>query len=62
MGTWVSAHDEWRALMEHGTEEEIIAVMTRTDERCNRLRQSPPYVGLVEPVELRTVTRRLMPR
>ena len=61
-GTWVSAHDEWRALMEHGTDEEIIAVMTGTDERCNRLRQSPPYVGLVEPVELRTVTRRLMPR
>jgi len=61
-GTWVSAHDEWRALMEYGSDEEIIAVMTGTDERCNRLRQSPPYVGLVEPVELRTVTRRLMPR
>ncbi|CAN7656557.1 hypothetical protein [Massilia sp. LjRoot122] len=61
-GTWVSAHDEWRALMEHGTDEEIIAVMTGTDEGCNRLRQSPPYVGLVEAVELRTVTRRLMPR
>lgn len=61
-GTWVSAHDEWRALMEHGTDQEIIAVMTGTDERCNRLRQSPPYVGLVEPVALDEVRRRLRAR
>lgn len=47
-GTWVSAHDEWRVLMEKGTDAEIIAVMTGTDERSNRLRQSPPYVGLVD--------------
>lgn len=55
-GTWVSAHDEWRALMEHGTDQEIIAVMIGADERSNRLRQSAPYVGLVEPVALRDVT------
>jgi hypothetical protein len=55
-GTWVSAHDEWRTLMERGTDEEIIAVMMGTDERSNRLRQSPPYVGLVEPVHLGDVT------
>lgn len=61
-GTWVSAHDEWRALMERGTDQEIIAVMTGTDERCNRLRQSPPYVGLVEPVALDEVKRRPAPR
>lgn len=55
-GTWVSAHDEWRALMERGTDQEIIAVMIGTDERSNRLRQSPPYVGLIEPVALSDVT------
>lgn len=54
-GTWVSAHDEWRLLMEHGTDQEVIAVMTGTDQRSNRLRQSPPYVGLVEPVNLKDV-------
>lgn len=54
-GVWVSAHDEWRLLMEHGTDQEVIAVMTGTDERSNRLRQSPPYVGLVEPVNLKDV-------
>lgn len=60
-GTWVSAHDEWRVLMEHGTDQEIIAVMTGTDERCNRLRQSPPYVGLVEPVSINEVMHRGAP-
>lgn len=54
-GTWVSAHDEWRLLMEQGTDEEISAVMTGTDQRCNRLRQSPPYVGLVEPVSINEI-------
>lgn len=54
-GTWVSAHDEWRVLMERGTDQEIVAVMTGTDERCNRLRQSAPYVGLVEPVSIHEV-------
>lgn len=61
-GTWVSAYDEWRLLMESGSDQEIIAVMTGSDERCNRLRQSPPYVGLVEPVDLRTIKRRSSPR
>lgn len=57
-GTWVSAHDEWRRLMEHGTNQEVIAVMTGTDERSNRLRQSAPYVGLVAPVSIEEVKHR----
>lgn len=61
MGVWVSAHDEWRLLMEHGTDQEIVAVMTGSDERSNRLRQSPPYAGLVEPVSLSKITRRRTP-
>lgn len=48
-GVWVSAHDEWRALMASGTDEEVIAVMSGQDENSNRLRQSPPYVGLISP-------------
>lgn len=51
-GTWVSAHDEWRQLMENGTDEEVIAAMTGTDQRSNRLRQSAPYVGLLDPEQL----------
>lgn len=56
-GTWVSAHDEWRLLMEQGSDQEVLAVMTGTDERSNRLRQSAPYVGLVDPVSINTVKR-----
>jgi hypothetical protein len=43
--------------MEHGTDQEIIAVMIGTDEWSNRLRQSPPYVGLFGPVALERLTK-----
>ena len=54
-GTWVPAHDERRVLMERGTDQEIVALMTGTDERCNRIRQYAPYVGLVEPVSIHEI-------
>lgn len=54
-GTWVSALDEWRLLMEKGSDDELIAVMTGTDQRSNRLRQSPPYVGLLDPEQMERV-------
>lgn len=47
-GLTVSALDEWQSLMEKGSDEEVIAVMTGTDEKSNRLRQSSPYVGLLD--------------
>lgn len=46
-GVWVSANEEWRTLMQEGSDEEIVAVMTGEDETANRLRQSPPYTGLL---------------
>jgi ethanolamine utilization protein EutP (predicted NTPase) len=46
-GVWVAAHDEWRALMVSGTDQEIVDVMAGTDDNSNRLRQSPPYTGLL---------------
>ncbi|WP_304796011.1 hypothetical protein [Lacisediminimonas sp.] len=45
---WCSAYDEWRSLLEAGSDEEIIVAMTGEDEDSNRLRQSPPYVGLLD--------------
>jgi hypothetical protein len=48
-GVWVSAHDEWRALMTSETDAQIIATMSGRDENSNRLRQSAPYVGLIDP-------------
>lgn len=44
---WVSAYDEWQAILEKGSDGELFAVMLGDDERSNRLRQSPPYVGML---------------
>lgn len=46
-GVWVSAFDEWAAIMRDGSDDEVVAAMTGEDERANRLRQSAPYVGLL---------------
>jgi antitoxin component of MazEF toxin-antitoxin module len=46
-GAWVSAYDEWERILTAGGEGELFAAMLGRDERSNRLRQSPPYVGLL---------------
>jgi antitoxin component of MazEF toxin-antitoxin module len=52
-GTWVSAYDEWQHLIERGDDGALFAAMLGRDERSNRLRQSPPYVGLLPREEVR---------
>lgn len=52
-GTTVSAYDEWRDLIERGDDAELFAAMLGRDEHSNRLRQSPPYVGLLPREEVR---------
>jgi antitoxin component of MazEF toxin-antitoxin module len=44
---WVSAYDEWQRILERGDDGELFAAMLGRDARSNRLRQSPPYVGLL---------------
>jgi hypothetical protein len=56
-GTWVSAFDEWRKLMSTGSDAEVISTMTGLDERSNRLRQSPPYAGLIKPETRRALLK-----
>jgi hypothetical protein len=51
-GVWVSAFEEWRQLLTSGTDEQVLAVMTGTDEKSNRLRQSAPYAGLLTQAEV----------
>lgn len=46
-GAWVSAYDEWTDILHSGDDGALFAVMLGRDERANRLRQSPPYVGLL---------------
>lgn len=52
-GAWVSAYDEWRDILQRADDGELFAVLLGRDERSNRLRQSPPYVGLLPREEVR---------
>lgn len=46
-GVWCSAYDEWRKILERGSDEALFGAMVGADERGNRLRQSPPYAGML---------------
>ncbi len=52
-GVWSTAYEEWRQILERGDDGELFATMLGRDERSNRLRQSPPYVGLLPRDEVR---------
>ena len=52
-GAWVSAYDEWRQILASGDDGALFAAMLGRDERSERLRQSPPYVGLLPREEVR---------
>ena len=52
-GVWVSAYDEWQSILSSQNDGELFAAMLGRDERSNRLRQSPPYVGLLPREEVR---------
>jgi antitoxin component of MazEF toxin-antitoxin module len=54
-GAWVSAYAEWKTLLETADDGELFAVLLGRDERSNRLRQSPPYVGLLAREDVRTL-------
>jgi antitoxin component of MazEF toxin-antitoxin module len=49
---WVSAYDEWKEILESGDDGRLFAAMLGRDENSTRLRQSPPYVGLLPRDEL----------
>lgn len=46
-GTWCSAYDEWRQILIAGSDEEVVTAMTNKHEHFVRLRQSPPYPGML---------------
>jgi len=51
-GVWNSAYAEWKKLLEHAEDGELFAALLGRDERCNQLRQSPPYVGMLSREEV----------
>ena len=50
---WNSAYGEWKELLEHADDGELFAALLGRDEHSNRLRQSPPYVGMLPRDEVR---------
>jgi antitoxin component of MazEF toxin-antitoxin module len=54
-GTWVSAYDEWTAILQKGGDGELFAAMLGRDDDSTRLRQSMPYVGLLSQEEVKKI-------
>jgi antitoxin component of MazEF toxin-antitoxin module len=54
-GAWVSAYDEWQALVESPDDGALFAAMLGRDDAAVRLRQSMPYVGLLAPEQVRSL-------
>jgi hypothetical protein len=52
-GTWGSAYREWEDLLSREDDGELFAILLGRDDRANRLRQSPPYVGLLPGAEVK---------
>lgn len=60
IGSWCSANDEWQNIMLHGSDDEIIFIMTsEIEEPANRLRQSAPYVGLLSEQQMNSLRQKL---
>lgn len=54
-GVWGPVYAEWQEILEDVSDGDLFAAMLGRDENSNRLRQSPPYVGLLP----REVVRKL---
>ena len=52
-----SAYQEWRALLQTRTPEEIASLIVSDDEGAARLRQSSPFAGILSPQELWSIKR-----
>ena len=47
-GTWGRAYEEWRQIVAHAPDHELIHIMTGEGDEPNRLRQSAPYAGIID--------------
>ena len=54
-GSWSLAYDDWMAILEKKDDRKLIASMIGFDERSNQLRQSMPYVGLLDKSTVRKI-------
>ena len=54
-GMWISAYDEWQTLAKGTEDGALFAVLLGRDDEAVRLRQSMPFVGLLQPETLKTL-------
>jgi hypothetical protein len=55
-GVWNSGYEEWEKAMQAAPDDHLRYLLTSTDEEpANRLRQSPPYVGLLTQAEVEAI-------
>jgi len=47
-GSWNPAYTEWLDILERADDQELIKIMVGLDELSNRLRQSMPFVGMLD--------------
>jgi hypothetical protein len=59
LGAWSSALDEWTIILQKGNDDQVRDVMLGVDERANRLRQSPPYAGLLDTNTLKALREKI---
>ena len=60
-GAWSHAYDEWQAIIESNDDQCLIARMVGLDQESNRLRQSMPYVGLLDQARVRQLPEEIAP-
>lgn len=47
-GTWSKSYDDWLEILQSNNDQSLISCMVGHDQRSNQLRQSMPYVGLLD--------------
>lgn len=59
-GTWGPVYKEWQNILESENDDKLIAVLLGRDDDSNRLRQSPPYVGMLPREVLKRLREKIM--
>lgn len=54
-GTWGAAYEEWFMIIEFAEDSVLTSYMIGLDENSNRLRQSIPYVGMLDQDVVRSI-------
>lgn len=59
IGSWGKVYDEWLEIIQDPDDGRLYSAMLGRDEDAVRLRQSPPYVGLLPPDVVRAMNEKV---